>query len=71
MTTEQKLDKILDNQILHGEKIAVINKQLESLVEHDKRIVDLEKNQNRAVGALVIIGSLFTAFITWVFKKFE
>ena len=71
MTTEQKLDKILDNQIVHGEKIAVINKQLEALVEHDKRIVDLEKNQNRAVGALVIIGSLFTAFITWVFKKFE
>lgn len=71
MTSEQKLDKIIDVQQGQNEKIAVMSEQLKTLLEHDKRIEDLEKNQNRAVGALVIVGGIFSGFVAWLFKKIE
>lgn len=72
MNNDQKIDLILTKVQDIEKYLAGNDVRLEVLQAQNatakKKIEELERNQYKAIGGLVILGMLATAFFSWLFK---
>jgi len=72
MSTEAKIDKILDNvsemKIELAKSLVHQENHASKLSEHDKHIQDLIALKNKGIGVAILGGTGLGAFFSWLFK---
>ena len=68
LTTGDKMDR---QQMTDHDLLIRIDERTENMEDHDERIRELEKNQNKIMGIVVVIGSAITVLMNLLFHFWD